>query len=159
DSLMDRARAAGLRVATATDYDVLPRLFLRRQGQGPPPAPAELDRKPPGAPPVGDPRAEAATDLDSLEQPAALPRIRAPAADRASPFDDARYAPWPGGFSEAGRALAAGHADLVILLVGAVDAAGHAHGGDSPQYRDAAVIADRAVARVLARVDLSRDAV
>ncbi|HEY0987302.1 MAG TPA: alkaline phosphatase family protein, partial [Kofleriaceae bacterium] len=30
DSLMDRARAAGLRVATATDYDVLPRLFLRR---------------------------------------------------------------------------------------------------------------------------------
>jgi hypothetical protein len=135
DSLMDRARAAGLRVATATDYDVLPRLFLRRQGHGPPP------------------------DLDSLEQPAALPGIRAPDADLASPFDDARYAPWPGGFSEAGSALAAGRADLVILLVGAVDAAGHAHGGDSRQYRDAAVVADRAVARVLAQVDLSRDAV
>jgi len=44
----------------------------------------------------------------------------------------------------------------VILLVGAVDAAGHAHGGDSPEYRDAAVIADRAVARVLARVDRPR---
>src|SRR6185312_1480778 len=29
DSLMDRARAAGLHVASATDYDVLPRLFLR----------------------------------------------------------------------------------------------------------------------------------
>src|SRR5215468_8573377 len=39
DSLMDRARAAGLRVATATDYDVLPRLFLRRRGAGPVPVP------------------------------------------------------------------------------------------------------------------------
>src|SRR4029077_902292 len=29
DCLMDRAREAGLRVASATDYDVLPRLFLR----------------------------------------------------------------------------------------------------------------------------------
>ncbi|HEX3761969.1 MAG TPA: alkaline phosphatase family protein [Kofleriaceae bacterium] len=149
DSLMDRARAAGLRVATATDYDVLPRLFLRRQGHGPPPA---LD-------PQAPPDADAASDLESLEQPSALPGIRAPDADLASPFDDARYAPWPGGFSEAGSALAAGHADLVVLLVGAVDAAGHAHGGDSPEYRDAAVVADRAVARVLAHVDLSRDAV
>src|SRR5215468_11496131 len=163
DSLMDRARAAGLRVATATDYDVLPRLFLRRQGHGPPPAPADLDLLAAGAARAAgapqDPGVEAAPDLDSLEQPAALPGIRAPDADLASPFDDARYAPWPGGFSEAGSALAASHADLVILLVGAVDAAGHAHGGASPQYRDAAVIADRAVARVLARVDLSHDAV
>jgi hypothetical protein len=160
DSLMDRARAAGLRVATATDYDVLPRLFLRRQGHGPPPALDELDPQAAGASAEpGAPGAEAAPDLDSLEQPAALPGIRAPDADLASPFDDARYAPWPGGFSEAGGALAAGRADLVILLVGAVDAAGHAHGGNSPQYREAAVIADRAVARVLAHVDLSRDAV
>src|SRR6185369_12828136 len=29
DSLMDRAQAAGLSTAMATDYDVLPRLFLR----------------------------------------------------------------------------------------------------------------------------------
>jgi hypothetical protein len=157
DSLMDRARAAGLRVAVATDYDVLPRLFLRRQGHGRPPSTTAPDGQAAGAPP--DPDAEAAPDLDSLEQPSALPGSRAPDADLASPFDDARYAPWPGGFSEAGSALAAGHADLVILLVGAVDAAGHAYGGNSPQYRDAAVIADRAVARVLARVDLSRDAV
>src|SRR6185295_7811001 len=68
-------------------------------------------------------------------------------------------APWPGGFSEAGSALAAGNADLVVLLVGAVDAAGHARGGDSPEYRDAAAMADHAIARVLARIDLSRDAV
>jgi len=154
DSLMDRARAAGLRVATATDYDVLPRLFLRRRTAGASPAAAELDAQ---AAIALDP--EAAIDLDNLEQPAAQPGIRAPDADLASPFDDARYAPWPGGFSEAGSALAAGRADLVILLVGAVDAAGHAHGGDSPAYRDAAVIADRAVARSLARVDLTQDAI
>jgi hypothetical protein len=85
--------------------------------------------------------------------------VRAPAADLVSPFDDARYAPWPGGFSEAGSALVAGDADLVILLVGAVDAAGHAQGGDSPAYREAAITADHALARVLSRVDLSQDAV
>lgn len=146
DSLMDRARAGGLRVATATDYEVLPRLFLRRHGHGPPPPPIDLD---------GD----GVPDVENFEQPAAPAGIRAPDADLASPFDDARYAPWPGGFSEAGSALVAGRADLVILLVGAVDAAGHAHGGDSPQYRDAAITADRALGRVLAGIDLEQDAV
>jgi len=146
DSLMDRARAAGLHVATATDYDVLPRLFLRRPiAAGAAPAPLDLD-------------AEPSIDVDSMEQPAPS-GVRAPDADLASPFDDARYAPWPGGFSEAGGALAAGDADLVILLVGAVDAAGHAHGGDSPAYREAATLADHAIARVLAHIDLSQDAV
>jgi len=154
DTLMDRARAAGLHVATATDYDVLPRLFLRRRTATAPAEPATLD-----AALALELDAEAGLDLDSLEQPAAQPGVRAPDADLASPFDDARYAPWPGGFSEAGSALTAGGADLVILLVGAVDAAGHAHGGDSPQYREAAVAADRAVARVLAHVDLAQDAV
>jgi hypothetical protein len=162
DSLMDRAHAGGLRVATATDYDVLPRLFLRPTGGGPAPLrPAARGDASEPAPDGHDAHeaSDAAADLDSLEQPAALPGIRAPDANLVSPFDDARYAPWPGGFSEAGSALAAGRADLVILLVGAVDAAGHAHGGDSPAYRDAALIADRAVGRVLARVDLARDAV
>jgi len=150
DSLMDRARAAGLRVATATDYDVLPRMFLRRRGTaGSPPA---ID--------LGiDLDLETDLDVDSLEQPIARAGVHAPDADLASPFDDARYAPWPGGFSEAGSALAAGNADLVVLLVGAVDAAGHARGGDSPEYRDAAAMADHAIARVLARIDLVQDAV
>jgi len=134
DSLMDRARAAGLHVAVATDYDVLPRMFLRpRAPTCEPPAPErERDRE---ADRESD--REAALDVDSLDVPSAAPGVRAPDADLASPFDDARYAPWPGGFSEAGSALAAGDADLVILLVGAVDAAGHAHGGDSPAYREA----------------------
>ncbi|HEU4727491.1 MAG TPA: alkaline phosphatase family protein [Kofleriaceae bacterium] len=149
DSLMDRARAAGLRVAMATDYDVLPRMFLRpRSPAGPAGPPLELDTD-------GDLK----VDIDGAEVPVAQSSVRAPDADLASPFDDARYAPWPGGFSEAGSALAAGDADLVILLVGAVDAAGHARGGDSPEYREAAAVADRALARVLARVDLSQDAI
>ncbi len=147
DSLMDRARAAGLHVATATDYDVLPRLFLRRpSAAGAVHSPLDLDFD-----------TETTIDADGIEDPARS--VRAPDADLASPFDDARYAPWPGGFSEAGSALAAGEADLVILLVGAVDAAGHAHGGDSPEYREAATLADHAIARVLAHIDLSQDAV
>jgi hypothetical protein len=65
DSLMDRARAAGLRVATATDYDVLPRLFLRRQGHGPPPA--ELDSEA-----AGPRRATSATRLRAISVAAGL---------------------------------------------------------------------------------------
>lgn len=150
DSLMDRVHAAGLRVALATDYDVLPRMFLRRRTPaGPVRAPISADEVLP----------DAELDLDSLEEPIARSGVHAPDADLVSPFDDARYAPWPGGFSEAGSALAAGGADLVVLLVGAVDAAGHASGGDSPEYRDAAQTVDHALARVLAHVDLAQDAV
>jgi len=65
-------------------------------------------------------------ELDTVEEPTSRPGVRSPDADLASPFGYARYALWLGGFSEAGSALAAGGADLVILLVGAVDAAGHA---------------------------------
>lgn len=144
DALMDRVRAAGLSAASGTDYDVLPRLFLR--------------------PPSGASRVGIEIDIDQqdvrdVEDPAALGAVRAPDADLASPFDDARYAPWAGGFSEAGAALAAGNAELVVLLVGVVDAAGHQHGGDSPEYRFAAETADRALARALGRVDLTQDAI
>jgi len=143
DTLMDRARAAGLSAASGTDYDVLPRLFLR--------------------PPTGASRIGIEVDIDQrardVDDPAGLGAVRAPDADLASPFDDARYAPWAGGFSEAGAALAAGDAELVVLLVGVVDAAGHTHGGDSPEYRLAAETADRALARALGRVDLAQDAI
>jgi hypothetical protein len=140
DSLMDRARAAGLRVASATDYDVLPRLFLRPRD---PTRTADVEN----------------LDIDAMEDPLADEAVRAPDAPLVSPFDDARYAPWPGGFAEAGTAVTRGDDDLVIMLVGAVDAAGHAHGGDSKEYREAAEIADRALARALARIDLTEDAV
>jgi hypothetical protein len=140
DCLMDRARGAGLRVASASDYDVLPRLFLRPSDRT---RTAELED----------------LDIDAMEDPFSTEAVRAPDAPLESPFDDARYAPWPGGFPEAGAAVTRGDDDLVIMLVGAVDAAGHAHGGDSKEYREAAEIADRAVARALARIDLSQDAV
>ena len=151
DSLMDRARAAGLRVASATDYDVLPRMFLR------PRAPTPTDVPPP--PTLDEELDLKNADTDSPDDDETAAAVQAPDANLVSPFDDARYAPWPGGFSEAGEALTAGNADLVVLLVGAVDAAGHKHGGDSPEYRAAAAIADHALARALARIDLSQDAV
>ena len=148
DSLMDRAKAAGLHVASATDYDVLPKLFLRER------RPEVHDNHEAIS---DDPLDE--VDIDAMEQPLSEAAVRAPDANLESPFDDARYAPWPGGFSEAGTAIASGDAELVVLLVGAVDAAGHAHGGDSPEYRVAAEIADHALARVLGHVDLAQDAI
>ncbi len=151
DSLMDRARSAGLRVATATDYDVLPRLFLRRRGdlhkQRAEIEPIEIDIDDEGASEVAAPRDPVAR------------AVRDPDADLMSPFDDARYAPWPGGFSEASAALVAGDAELVVLLVGAVDLAGHSTGAGSEPYRDAALAADHALEKALGRIDLSRDAV
>ena len=148
DSLMDRARIAGMRSAMGTDYDVLPRLFLRRRGASRPEA-LEL---------VTEEDKDAELDIE-IEDPLAVAGVRAPDADLASPFEDARYAPWPGGFSEAGAALAAGTADLVVLLIGAVDAAGHSHGGNSKEYRAAAVTADRALARALKQIDLTQDTI
>jgi hypothetical protein len=150
DSLMDRARAAGLRTATATDYDVLPKLFLRPRLALPPPLVGDIED-------VADENSD--IDFDAIEQPNAAPGVKSPDANLESPFDDARYAPWPGGFSEAGSALTAGNAELVVLLVGAVDAAGHAKGGASKDYREAAETADRALARALGKVDLSQDAI
>jgi hypothetical protein len=144
DTLMDRAKAAGMRVACATDYDVLPKLFLRK-------------RAPEGSAVAVDDDDE--LDLEMGEHALAELAVRAPDANFASPFDDARYAPWPGGFSEAGAAIARGDADLVVMLVGAVDAAGHAHGGASDDYRVAAELSDHALARALGHVDLSEDAI
>jgi hypothetical protein len=151
DSLMDRARVSGLHAASATDYDVLPRLFLRAR----PP-----DRAEPAAAQIDDAELEIdGVDIDAVDDEEAALAVSAPGANLMSPFDDARYAPWPGGFAESSAALIAGNSDLVILLIGAVDAAGHAHGGDSPEYRAAAAIADRALARALAGIDLEHDTV
>ncbi|MEP6863548.1 MAG: alkaline phosphatase family protein [Deltaproteobacteria bacterium] len=147
DSLMDRVKAAGMHVAFATDYDALPKLFLRK-------------RQPTQEPRIAlDDEEDVDIDIDAMERPLSEAAIRAPDANFVSPFDDARYAPWPGGFSEAGAQVAQGDAELVVLLVGAVDAAGHAHGGASQDYRVAAELADHALARALGRIDLSQDAI
>ena len=145
DSLMDRVKAAGMHVAFATDYDALPKLFLRKR--------VGVEK------PVATEDEEEEIDIDAMERPLSEAAIRAPDANFVSPFDDARYAPWPGGFSEAGAAVAQGDAELVVLLVGAVDAAGHAHGGASPDYRTAAELADHALGRALGRIDLTQDTI
>ncbi|CAN5914256.1 hypothetical protein BH11MYX3_BH11MYX3_12930 [soil metagenome] len=145
DTLMDRAHAAHLAVATATDYAVLPQLFLR---------PARSVNA------VVDDDALEELDIDTMQEPLAKAIVDAPDSTLVSPFDDARYVPWPGGFSAAGTALVAnGAADLVVLLVSSVDIAGHQYGADNVHYREAAESADRALARVLGRVDLAQDAI
>jgi hypothetical protein len=156
DSLMDRAQAAGLSTAMATDYDVLPRLFLRTRAPRSGEVVHDIVTKSDDDDKHVD---EDADDLDVVNDKEIAAAVRAPDANLESPFDDARYAPWPGGFSEAGGALTAGNAELVVMLIGAVDVAGHAHGGKSPQYRDAALIADHALSRALANVDLEHDAI
>jgi hypothetical protein len=158
ESLMDRARDAGLITAMATDYDVLPRLFLRARTprRGEPEVRLAATHSDEDSDEQVD---ETADDLDVMEDSELAAAVRAPDANLESPFNDARYAPWPGGFVEVGSALTAGDADLVVMLVGAVDVAGHAHGGASEQYRAAARIADHAIARALEDVDLTRDAV
>ncbi len=135
DTLMDRAHAAKLQVVTATDYAVLPQLFLRTA------VPEDID-------------------IDTMQDPLAPSIVDAPESTLVSPFDDARYVPWPGGFSAAGSALVSGgNADLVVLLVSSVDIAGHQYGAESTQYREAAESVDRALARVLGRVDLALDTI
>lgn len=155
DSLMDRAKDAGLVTAMATDYDVLPRLFLRPRA----PRSGEVDRAIVTKSDDDEQVDEDTDDLDVVNDKEIAAAVRAPDANLESPFDDARYAPWPGGFSEAGDALTAGNGELIVMLIGAVDVAGHAHGGNSPQYRDAALIADHALSRALAGVDLEHDAI
>jgi hypothetical protein len=138
---MDRARAAGLTVATATDHAVLPSLFLR---------------------PVGGEAAGTVTiapeelkdfDIDIMQaDPTSETARRAAGAMYRTPFHDARYTPWPGGFIEAGSAL-------VEDYNYEVDIAGHAYGADSEEYLEATQVVDRALARVLGKVDLSLDTI
>lgn len=139
DSLMDRLRAGGLESAVTADNEAMPALFLR-----PPVIDAELET----------------IDIDAMRDPTSDEALKASDFELVSPFIDGRYVPWPGGFADAARAqIGSGKADLVVLLIGAVDQAGHAHGADSDEYEEATRIADRAVARSLEAVDLTQDAV
>jgi hypothetical protein len=145
DSLMDRLRDAAprgarLRAGFASDYDPMPRLFLRPRTM--PLEPSEED-----------------VDLTLMDEPTAEAWRRAIHTDLRGDFDDPRYAPWPGGFREAARGVLAAHDTLAVLLIGVVDAAGHEYGGIEPEYRAAAFEADAALRAVASGLDLSRDAI
>jgi len=144
DSLMTRVRAAGKHVGYASDYDSMPRLFLRPDRPAMPPE--EVD----------------AIDVDALleeEPPAPEAIAEAIMADMRSEFDNVRYAPWPGGFRDSAEQLIASDDALLVMLIGVVDAAGHAYGGDSEEYLDAAARADATLRSVLGGVDLTLDTV
>jgi len=135
DSLMDRVRARGLRAGFASDYDPVPRLFLRPRG------------------------AQAfEVDVTAMDDGTAEAWMRAIRTDLRGDFDDPRYAPWPGGFREASEFVLTDGDPLAVLLIGAVDAAGHEWGGESDEYVAAAFEADAALRAAVARLDFSRDA-
>jgi hypothetical protein len=146
DSLMDRVRLASaqrpvpMRAGFASDYDPMPRLFLRPRTM--PIEPAEED-----------------VDLTLLDEPTADAWRRAIHTDLRGDFDDPRYAPWPGGFRQAARSVVAARDTLAVLLIGAVDAAGHEYGGIEPEYRAAAFEADAALRASVAGLDLTRDTI
>ena len=137
DTLMDRAQAARVRSASASDNSPLPALFLRPID---PARQAELDALDIDA--MDDRESEAARAVVDME-------VRAP-------FDDSRYAPWPGGVVEAARAQLAAGAELQVVLIGVVDDAGHAEGADSDEYRGSWVNGHRLVARPFETTTLSR---
>ncbi len=136
DSLMDRVRAVGLRAGFASDYSPMPRLFLRQRRV-----------------PLDD------VDVSAMDEGTAEAWRRAIKSDVEGDFDDPRYAPWPGGFREASRSVVAAGDSLAVLLVGAVDAAGHEYGGAEPEYKAAAFEVDAALRAAVAGLDLTRDAI
>lgn len=133
DTLMDRARAAGMRTGFVSDNDPMPRLFLR---------PREPERPP------------EIEDVNAIEEGTTEAAGEALTAELRGDFDDARYTPWPGGFRDAAEELLAGGDQLVILHIALVDVAGHAYGGDSDEYRAAADTTDRVLRTVLSKLDL-----
>ena len=134
DSLMARARAAGLRVASASDMGTLASLFVHG----------------------GDDTFA----INSISYPTdGAGVVRPPAAPLGWPFDEVRKLPSVGALGAALRALLAGDAALVLVLAGDADRAGHAEGAASERYRRAAASIDHALGEALAGLDLSRDAV
>ncbi len=130
DTVMDRARAAGLRVATASDYGMVASLFVR-----------------------------GASSIMNLEWREAGDRLTPP-PPLTWPFDDVRRLASLDQLRPALAQLVAGDGDaaLIAVLVLDVDRAGHAAGvGD--EYRAAAAAVDQMLRTALADLDLKRDAV
>jgi hypothetical protein len=138
DTLMDRAREAKLASASASEYSPLPALFLR------PVDPSQQEQ-------VDQVDIDAALPDDDDELPA-IPELAL-----RSPFDDARYTPWAGGLVDAALAQLAIRHDLQVILISIVDAAGHAEGADSEEYKAAVLAADRRLARLAPALDLAQD--
>ncbi len=140
DSLMDRARAVGLRTASTSDASPLPALFLR------PVDPTQID-------------AVDAVDIDVMLEAEDEDVPPMPELELRSPFTDGRYTPWPGGLVDAVRVQIATGYELQVILISMVDNAGHAEGADSDEYAAAVQVADRTLARVLPVVDLTQDTI
>lgn len=176
DSIMDRVRAQGLRSGFSSDNTPLTMLFLDPRSATRNIAPAAattmspLSEAEPTTPAVvGD--APGGTDGEPLGI-GAMPRnddllddhyVTIEAAQRAllSPtagdFDVPMYVPWPGGFRDGAELLMSQRLDLIVLLIGVVDVAGHQRGGASVDYRAAAYIADEALRQIATQLDFTRD--
>lgn len=106
--------------------------------------------------------------LDSIMARVAAAKMRAAfVSDNSGGFprmfsetmEDIVYAPWPDGWIKASRLQLERDYPLLILLLGAVDEAGHSEGADSEEYRDAAMRLDRELRAALAEVDYRRSTV
>ncbi len=128
DSIMTRAKAAGLRVTTASDIGMVPPLFLTTDVE----------------------------ELGDLVHPQ-TGDLLTPPAGYAWPFDEVRKADSLAGLERSIATVLSKPSDLVIVLAGEVDRAGHAYGAVSPEYREAAVAVGAAVGRLVPQLDLTKD--
>jgi hypothetical protein len=80
-------------------------------------------------------------------------RLFAPALDEAA---SVRF--WPGMFERAIDNALADEDPFLVIHFAAVDVAGHEHGADSDEYREAVAGTDALIGRIAARIDLARDA-
>ncbi len=77
-----------------------------------------------------------------------------------SDFEALYFGPWPGALTKSTQlALESGKSALLVIVPGKVDVAGHNFGGDSPEYRQAALDVDEQLGKALGLVDLKKDTV
>ncbi|MCP4446596.1 MAG: hypothetical protein GY811_14810 [Myxococcales bacterium] len=75
-------------------------------------------------------------------------------------FASLYYGGWPGAFTKSTQlAMADPDNSLLVLIPGLVDLAGHEHGGDSPEYRQAVGDVDGQLGESLRLLDLQQDTV
>lgn len=126
DSMMARAKAVGLRVVNAGDIGNIAPLFVS----------PEVETSVPDHPQTGD--------------------LVTPAAGYTWPFDEVRKVDTLAALDAPLAAALAKPSDLVIVMTGDVDRAGHAYGVGA-EYRDAAARTGAMIGRLLAQLDLTRD--